>query len=65
LLIKKHLQDAKFMEYLIDFFDSSSRIKPVMPLHTTEVEKNVLQQRNVRFKQFFVNSELMENFILR
>jgi hypothetical protein len=61
-LQKKHLQDAKFMGYLIDFFDSSSHIKPVMPLYITEVGKNMLQQRNVRFKQFPVNSELMGKF---
>jgi hypothetical protein len=60
LLTKRHLQDAKFMEYLIDFFDNSRRIKPVMPLHITEVEKNMLQQRNVCFKQFPVNIELTE-----
>ncbi|BAG14143.1 hypothetical protein [Candidatus Endomicrobiellum trichonymphae] len=60
LLTKKHLQDVKFMEYLIDFFDNSRYIKPAMPLYITEVEKNMLQQRNVRFKQFPVNIELME-----
>jgi hypothetical protein len=60
LLTKKHLQDAKFMEYLIDFFDNSRYIKPALPLYITEVEKNMLQQRNVRFKQFPVNIELME-----
>jgi hypothetical protein len=60
LLTRRHLQDAKFMEYLIDFFDNSSRVKPVMPLHITEVEKNMLQQKNVRFKQFLANVELME-----
>ncbi|OEG71817.1 hypothetical protein ATZ36_12565 [Candidatus Endomicrobiellum trichonymphae] len=60
LLTKIHLQDAKFMEYLIDFFDNNSRIKPVMLLYITKVEKNMLQQKNIRFKQFSVNIELME-----
>ncbi|OEG70786.1 hypothetical protein ATZ36_17590 [Candidatus Endomicrobiellum trichonymphae] len=57
MLTKKHLQNAKFMEYLIDFFDNSRYVKP---LYIIEVEKNMLQQRNIRFKQFPVNTELME-----
>lgn len=39
LLTKRHLQDAKFMKYLVDFFDNSSHIKPMTPLYIVEVEK--------------------------
>ncbi|OEG71923.1 hypothetical protein ATZ36_11840 [Candidatus Endomicrobiellum trichonymphae] len=39
LLTKKHLQNAKFTEYLIDFFDNSRYVKPAIPLYIIEVEK--------------------------
>jgi hypothetical protein len=39
LLTKKYLQNVKFMEYLIDFFDSSRYIKSAIPSYITEVEK--------------------------
>jgi hypothetical protein len=48
------------MKYLIDFFDNSRYIQSATPLCITEVEKSMLQQRNVRFKHFSVNTELME-----
>ena len=60
LLTKKHLENVKFMEYLINFFDNSKYIKPAMPLYITEVERNLLQQRDVHFKQFPVSVTIME-----
>jgi hypothetical protein len=60
LLTKKHLENVKFMEYLINFFDNSKYIKPATPLYIAEVEKNLLQQKNVHFKQFPVDAAIME-----
>ncbi|MDR3256213.1 MAG: hypothetical protein LBT18_00920 [Endomicrobium sp.] len=59
LLTKKHLQNSKFMEYLINLFNNSN-IKPATPSYISEVKKDLLQHKNIYFKQIVLDAVVME-----
>jgi hypothetical protein len=56
LLTKKHVQNTKFMEYIITVFDNSKHIKPATPYYIFEFKKNLLEQKDIYFKQFQLNN---------
>ncbi|MDR2251779.1 MAG: hypothetical protein LBD98_02995 [Endomicrobium sp.] len=60
LLTKKHLQNVKFMEYIIGLFDGSKYIKPAMPLYIAKVKSNMLQQKDILFEKVLLNPNLDE-----
>jgi hypothetical protein len=60
LLTKKHLQNVKFMEYIIGLFDSSKYIKPTTPLYIAKVKDNILQQRGISFEKVSLNPNIFE-----
>jgi hypothetical protein len=55
LLTKKHLQNVKFMEYVIRLFDNSKYIKPATPLYIAKVKNNMLQQKDIFFEEVILN----------
>lgn len=60
LLTKKHLQNAEFMEYIIDLFDRSKYIKPAVPLYLTMLQKDMIAQKDsVSFELLSVRPSLM------
>jgi hypothetical protein len=60
LLTKKHLQNIKFMEYIIWLFDGSKYIKTATPLYIAKVKSNMLQQKDIFFEKVFLNPNLDE-----
>jgi hypothetical protein len=55
MLKKKHLQNIKFMEYLINIFDNNVHIKPATPLYVSKLFKEELPiLKKKTFKQFEV-----------
>ncbi|MDR2437520.1 MAG: hypothetical protein LBD17_05610 [Endomicrobium sp.] len=60
LLTKKHLQDAKFMEYIIGIFDGSKYIKPATPLYIASVENTMLQKKDISFEKVSINPNIFE-----
>jgi hypothetical protein len=60
LLTKKHLQNVKFMEYIIRFFDASKYIKPATPLYIAKVKNNMLQQKDIFFEKVILNPAIDE-----
>jgi hypothetical protein len=60
LLTKKHLQNAKFMEYIISLFDSSKYIKPATPLYIAKVKSDMLQKKDIFFKSISLNTDILE-----
>jgi hypothetical protein len=60
LLTKKHLQDDKFMEYIINLFDGSKYIKPATPLYITRVENSMLQKKDIYFEKVTLNPIIFE-----
>ncbi|MDR3196066.1 MAG: hypothetical protein LBT58_04760 [Endomicrobium sp.] len=64
LLTKKHLQNAKFMEYIIGLFDGSKHIKPVVPLRILEVKSDLPHQENIFFEGIFLSPDVSEKLRL-
>jgi hypothetical protein len=64
LLTKKHLQDIKFMEYIISLFDGTKYIKPATPLYITRVENTMLQKKDISFEKVFLNPNIFEKLQL-
>jgi hypothetical protein len=60
LLTKKHLQDVKFMEYIIELFDGSKYIKPGTPLYISIVENSMLQKKDISFEKVSLNPNIFE-----
>ncbi|MDR1433789.1 hypothetical protein [Candidatus Endomicrobiellum devescovinae] len=60
LLTKKHLQNVKFMEYIIRLFDASKYIKPATPLYIAKVKNNMLQQKDIFFEKVILNPDIDE-----
>jgi hypothetical protein len=60
LLTKKHLQNVKFMEYIIRLFDASKYIKPTTPLYIAKVKSNMLRQKDIFFEKVILNPTIDE-----
>ncbi|MDR0723920.1 MAG: hypothetical protein LBF23_01905 [Endomicrobium sp.] len=58
LLTKKHLQDAKFMDYLISLFDNSKYIKPSVPTYVSEFCEISKLETNQIFQYWQVGANL-------
>jgi hypothetical protein len=58
LLTKKHLQDAKFMDYLIYVFDNSKYIKPAVPTYVSEFCKISKLEKNQAFQYWQIETNL-------
>jgi hypothetical protein len=58
LLTKKHLQDIKFMDYLIYLFDNSNYIKPAVPTYVCEFCKVSKLEKNQEFQYWQVGTNL-------
>ncbi|GHT65501.1 hypothetical protein AGMMS50222_07710 [Endomicrobiia bacterium] len=64
LLTKKHLQNVKLMEYLIDAFDNSKYIMPATPWYISELKNNLPVQKNIHFKQLLISPSVKEKLFL-
>jgi hypothetical protein len=63
LLTKKHLQNVKFMKYIIKFFDTNKYIKPATPLYIAKLKSDILlqlQQKDIFFEKVILNPVIYE-----
>jgi hypothetical protein len=61
MLKKRHLQNIKFMEYLVNIFDNSIYTKPATPIYISKFLKEDLSApENIFFKQFEIEPLIKE-----
>lgn len=60
LLTKKHLDNAEFMGYIINLFDTSKYIKPAVPLYVSLLKRDMIgEKQNVSFDSVSVSPSVM------